>query len=184
LFSYLSRNLRLQQIHQGYLLEDETSRTITKVPTDSGEEIVKISDKITQRKKPLPESYFVQYLDNSSDITQAIATLCNYGLIPSEYAQKVLAMKEELSEKIKELLLTGKELDEELLTVNEAAEILRLSVPTIYGLMHKGDLSYMKRSKRCYFTKIDLMNYLKEGRRQSTLEKRTAAEQYLKNKKG
>lgn len=78
----------------------------------------------------------------------------------------------------------SKELDEELLTVNEAAEILRLSVPTIYGLMHKGDLSYMKRSKRCYFTKIDLMNYLKEGRRQSTLEKRTAAEQYLKNKKG
>lgn len=70
--------------------------------------------------------------------------------------------------KIETLLLTqkkeSKSLEETLLTVKEAAEFLSLTVPTIYGLIHKGELPVMKRSKRCYFSKEDLFNYIKKGR--------------------
>lgn len=57
-----------------------------------------------------------------------------------------------------------------LLTVQDAAAFLKLSVPTIYSLTSKGVLPVMKRSKRCYFSKAELLNYLKQGRKKTTAE--------------
>lgn len=68
---------------------------------------------------------------------------------------------------------------DELLTVNDAAKFLSLSVPTIYTKISKGELPVMKRSKRCYFSKSDLVNYLKQGRRQTNSEINTAAQAYI-----
>ncbi|MBK9721922.1 MAG: helix-turn-helix domain-containing protein [Saprospiraceae bacterium] len=59
---------------------------------------------------------------------------------------------------------------DELLTVQDAANFLNLRVPTIYGHISKGELPVMKRSKRCYFSKLELINYLKEGRKKTNLE--------------
>jgi excisionase family DNA binding protein len=55
--------------------------------------------------------------------------------------------------------------DREMITVPQAAEFLHLSVPTIYGLLHRRELPSLKRGKRVYFKKADLMRYLEEGRR-------------------
>jgi excisionase family DNA binding protein len=73
---------------------------------------------------------------------------------------------------------------DELLTVQDTAEFLSLSVPTIYGLISKGELPVMKRSKRCYFSKSELMDYLKQGRKKTLAETASDADQYLKSKKG
>ena len=75
---------------------------------------------------------------------------------------------------IKQLLLSNtsqpqKDTDE-LLTVQDAAKFLSLSVPTVYGLISKKELPVMKRSKRCYFSKIELINYLKQGRQKTHAE--------------
>ena len=59
---------------------------------------------------------------------------------------------------------------DELLTVPDVAKFLRLSVPTVYSLISKGELPVMKRSKRCYFTKADLIEYLKAGRKRTYAE--------------
>ena len=59
---------------------------------------------------------------------------------------------------------------DELLTVQDAAKFLSLSVPTIYGLIHKGELPVMKRSKRCYFSRHELLDYLKQGRKKTLSE--------------
>jgi excisionase family DNA binding protein len=59
---------------------------------------------------------------------------------------------------------------DELLTVQDTAKFLTLSVPTVYTLISKGELPVMKRSKRCYFSKIELINYLKQGRKKTLLE--------------
>lgn len=72
---------------------------------------------------------------------------------------------------------------DQLLTVQDAAKFLTLSVPTIYGLIHKGELPVMKRSKRCYFSKVDLANYLKAGRKKTVSEIAAEAEQFLGKKK-
>jgi excisionase family DNA binding protein len=73
---------------------------------------------------------------------------------------------------------------DELLTVQDTAKFLSLSVPTIYGLISKGELPVMKRSKRCYFSKVELINYLKQGRKKTLAETASKADQYLKLKKG
>lgn len=71
---------------------------------------------------------------------------------------------------------------DELLTVQDTAKFLSLSVPTVYTLISKGELPVMKRSKRCYFSKVELINYLKQGRKKTLAETATEAEQYLKTK--
>jgi excisionase family DNA binding protein len=73
---------------------------------------------------------------------------------------------------------------DELLTVQDTAKFLSLSVPTVYTLISKGELPVMKRSKRCYFSKIELINYLKQGRRKTLEETATEANAYLKKKGG
>ncbi len=72
---------------------------------------------------------------------------------------------------------------EQLLTVQEAAQFLNLTVPTIYSKVSKGELPVMKRSKRLYFSSTELMDYLKEGRKKSTSEIEQDAEAYLSNKR-
>lgn len=74
---------------------------------------------------------------------------------------------------------------EELLNITQAAEFLKLSVPTIYSKVSRGELPVMKRAKRLYFSQKELMSYLKEGRRKSNYEIEAEAKAYLlKNKKG
>lgn len=72
---------------------------------------------------------------------------------------------------------------EQLLTVQEAAQFLNLTVPTIYSKVSKGELPVMKRSKRLYFSSTELMEYLKEGRKKSNAEIEQEAEAYLLNNK-
>lgn len=57
-----------------------------------------------------------------------------------------------------------------LLTVPQAAEFLSLIVPTVYSMISKGILPCMKRSKRVYFTRHELLTYLKDGKKK-TLDK-------------
>lgn len=54
---------------------------------------------------------------------------------------------------------------EQFLTIQEAAEFLNLSVPTIYGKVHRRELPVMKQGNRLYFSNMELTEYIKEGRR-------------------
>lgn len=72
---------------------------------------------------------------------------------------------------------------EQLLTVQEAAQFLNLTVPTIYSKVSKGELPVMKRSKRLYFSRTELLDYLKDGRKKSNAEIEQEAKAYLSNNK-
>ena len=72
---------------------------------------------------------------------------------------------------------------EQLLTIQEAAEFLSLTVPTMYSKVSKGELPVMKRSKRLYFSRTELLEYLKDGRKKSNAEIEQEAEAYLSNNK-
>ena len=73
------------------------------------------------------------------------------------------------------------ETPDQLLTVHEAAEFLNLAVATVYTMVSRGELPVMKRSKRLYFSRIELMDYLKQGRRKTLAETASEADQYLKS---
>jgi len=92
----------------------------------------------------------------------------------------ILDLKHKKTEQDKTSSLT-----EKLLSVKEAAQFLKLTVPTIYSKCSRNELPYMKRSKRLYFNTDELMSYLKEGRKKPISEIEAEVEQYLPtNKKG
>ena len=96
--------------------------------------------------------------------------------------KEISALKSLLLERSKQQTI---EKPEELLTVQQAAEFLNLSVPTIYSKVSKGELPVMKRGKRLYFSSTELMAYLKDGRKKSFAEIEAEAEAYLfQSKKG
>lgn len=71
----------------------------------------------------------------------------------------------------------------DLLTVNQTAQFLNLSVATIYSKVSRGELSNMKRGKRLYFSKTELLKYLEGGRRKSNSEIEAEASSFLSNQK-
>ena len=73
---------------------------------------------------------------------------------------------------------------EQLLTVQQAAELLNLSVPTLYGYTQRAEIPVCKRGKRLYFSKQSLFEWIKDGRKKTLAETASEAEQYLKTKKG
>lgn len=102
--------------------------------------------------------------------------------------EAVTMLTKEVSE-LKRLLIEKQEQPttppEQLLTIQEAAEFLSLTVPTLYSKCSKNELPYMKRSKRLYFSRTELLEYLKDGRKKSNAEIEAEAKAYLlNNKKG
>ena len=82
----------------------------------------------------------------------------------------------ELSQKIdnlERLLLNGPsgptETDK-LFNIEETAEFLNLSVPTIYRKVSQLEIPVCKKSKRLYFSKSDLIEWIKTGRRKTNVE--------------
>lgn len=72
---------------------------------------------------------------------------------------------------------------DELLTVPQAADFLSLSVPTVYGLIHKAVIPHMKRGKRVYFSRADLMKYIQAGRVKTQEDFANDADAYLSEKR-
>lgn len=72
---------------------------------------------------------------------------------------------------------------EHLLNIKEAAKFLHLSVATVYSKVSKGELPVMKRSKRLYFSNIELLEYLKKGRVKTNVEIEEEASKFLTGKK-
>ena len=58
----------------------------------------------------------------------------------------------------------------QLLSVREAAELLNLAVPTVYSMVSRGALPYMKRSKHLYFDRDELIAYIRDGRQSTSAE--------------
>lgn len=83
-------------------------------------------------------------------------------------------------------LLHGSQPDtytDELLTVHQAAEFLHLAPPTIYSMVQRKELPVSKRAGRLYFSKAELIEYVKAGRKKTAAEIETDAAAYIVSKK-
>lgn len=68
---------------------------------------------------------------------------------------------------------------DQLLSIKQVAELLNLSVPTIYGLVSRSTIPVSKKGKRLYFSKQELLNWIKEGRKKTKDEIEVEAQNYL-----
>jgi excisionase family DNA binding protein len=89
-------------------------------------------------------------------------------------------------ENIERLLLSQNNVsqsnEDKLLTIREAAVILHLSVPTIYGLVQHQGIPVCKKGKRLYFTQQELTQWIKTGRKKTITEIQSEADQYITRK--
>ncbi len=73
---------------------------------------------------------------------------------------------------------------EEFLSIEEAAKLLHLTVPTMYSKHSRGELpGVSKRGKRLYFSKKILLAWLEAGRQKTNKELEAEADEFLSNKK-
>ena len=69
----------------------------------------------------------------------------------------------------------------DFLTIQQASEFLSLAVPTLYSKVSRGELPFMKRDKRLYFSKKELTELIKSGRHKTVLELESEAINSLAN---
>jgi len=91
----------------------------------------------------------------------------NFVLSPIDPEKLIKSISEKVTANIIKAIQNNNstEQPEQLLTIQEAAEFLSLTVPTMYSKVSKGELPVMKRSKRLYFSRTELLEYIKYGRK-------------------
>ena len=58
----------------------------------------------------------------------------------------------------------------EYLSVEEASELIRLAVTTIYGLTHNKAIPYLKKGRKLWFKRSELLQWLDSGRKETKEE--------------
>jgi excisionase family DNA binding protein len=73
--------------------------------------------------------------------------------------------------------------NDQLLTISQVAEFLSLSVPTVYGLVSRSAIPCMKKGKRLYFSKDEISDWIKTGKKKTISEMAADTDTYLLNQK-
>ncbi|MBK6526239.1 MAG: helix-turn-helix domain-containing protein [Crocinitomicaceae bacterium] len=74
---------------------------------------------------------------------------------------------------------------DQLLTIQQASELTKLSVPTLYGYVSRQEIPFSKRpnSKRLWFSKRELIAWLSEGQTKTVEVINQEANLFLKKNK-
>jgi excisionase family DNA binding protein len=72
--------------------------------------------------------------------------------------------------------------DDNFMSIAEAAEFVGLVVPTLYTLVSRREIPVCKRARRLYFSKQELTEWIKSGRKKTTKEIQAEAKSYIKSK--
>lgn len=68
---------------------------------------------------------------------------------------------------------------DQFLNLQDAANYLELAPPTIYALVSRKQIPVYKRGNRLYFSKQELITWVKEGRKKTSAETEMDAEVHL-----
>ena len=70
--------------------------------------------------------------------------------------------------------------DDTFMSIAEAAKFVGLVVPTIYSLVSRGEIPVCKRARRLYFSRQDLTEWIKSGRKKTTKDIEAEVKSFLK----
>ncbi len=97
---------------------------------------------------------------------------------------KVLA--EQITENIKnELQIHPQKVtqEDEFLNIDELSQLIGLTKPTIYGHVHRNTVPFIKKGKMLRFSKIDILNWLQDGKSKSKADIDNQVNEYLAKKR-
>jgi len=73
--------------------------------------------------------------------------------------------------------------EDQLLTIKETAKLLKVAVPTVYAYVSRCEIPHCKLKKRLYFSRKELTEWVKSGRKQTISEITASTQNMLKKKK-
>jgi excisionase family DNA binding protein len=68
----------------------------------------------------------------------------------------------------------------DIVSINEAVKILNLAKPTIYALTSKNEIPFIKKNRKLYFSKKDLLTWLSQGKQKTIAEATDQVNEYMK----
>ena len=91
--------------------------------------------------------------------------------------------REEIKKALNEShIIQGNQLPE-YLTIQELSEMINLAVPSIYGMVHRKQIPYVKRGKKLIFEKSQIEEWIKNGRRKTKQEIDQEAAEHVQRRK-
>lgn len=103
--------------------------------------------------------------------------MCNYNILFEEIIRKI---SDQVTDNIMKAINTSTTPEEDrFLTIDETSKIIDLAKPSIYGLVHKNKIPFHKKSKRLYFLKSEILDWIKSGKQESKSDLEIRANEYL-----
>ncbi len=90
----------------------------------------------------------------------------------------IMAENNRLLSAVKVLLETSsapKQTPSDVLNIQQASELLSLTIPTLYSKVSRREIPHFKRGKKLYFSRAELTAFVSGGKRPTTEEVRTQA---------
>lgn len=142
----ISATIRNKKVFETYLTTDLNYREVAEIHCISGARVQQIIDNIRRKISIIDFSVIEGRNLTFEQLPSAVQNIGNQ------------------LEEIKSMMLDSTrsiEKEDEIFTVQEAAEFLKLSVPTIYSKTSKNEIPFNKRGKRLYFSKFQLEAYIR-----------------------
>ncbi|WP_320815629.1 helix-turn-helix transcriptional regulator [Flavobacterium sp.] len=97
--------------------------------------------------------------------------------------EDLLVIAKYISENIKKELqpTSNATTEDQFLSIDQLAELITLTKPTIYGLVYRKTIPYIKKGRMLRFSKHDILNWLQSGKNQSNKDLDAKANVYLAN---
>lgn len=107
--------------------------------------------------------------------------ILTFDQLPSEVARHGEIL-EQIQTLLNELVSKPNEPKEQFLSIDEASEYLGIAKATLYVKVSKREVPSIRRGKRLYFSSLDLIEYLKGGKRKINEEIQMITSNYCRNK--
>ena len=78
-----------------------------------------------------------------------------------------------------EKLNTASKSEEDFMNIDQVSSFIGLAKSTVYGLIHKQKIPYFKASKRLYFKKSDIVNWITSSKVKTKQELNQMADEYI-----
>lgn len=92
----------------------------------------------------------------------------------------IKVLTDQITENILKAINPSKTSDEDAyLSIEEVTKIIHLSKATIYGLTHQNKIPFLKKGKRLYFLKSEILQWIQTGKQESKSEIEIRANEYL-----
>lgn len=109
-------------------------------------------------------------------------TILTFDQLPNEVAKQGVIL-EQIQTLLNQLVNLPQEAKEEYFDIDQASSFLSIAKATLYVKVSRREVPSIRRGKRLYFSKLDLIEYLNGGKRKTKDEIQATASTYI-NKKG